>query len=131
MVKTWRRVSATLTGRSSWRAASEASMTSACGPSLEPKAPPTKAASTWTRSTGIASVDAIARRVVVTICVPQYRSRITGTQRKGFMGLPAKGRSINIQAIDIHELMDGKIVRTWHSEDWMTGLHQLGLFERR
>jgi len=47
------------------------------------------------------------------------------------MGLPAKGRSINIQAIDIHELMDGKIVRTWHSEDWMTGLHQLGLFERQ
>ena len=59
------------------------------------------------------------------------RSQITGTQRQPFVGLPAKGRSINIQAIDIHELKDGKIVRTWHSEDWMTGLHQLGLFERQ
>jgi hypothetical protein len=33
-------------------------------------------------------------------------------------------------AIDIHEFKDGKIVRTWHSEDWMTGLHQLGFFEK-
>jgi hypothetical protein len=22
------------------------------------------------------------------------------------------------------------IVRTWHMEDWMTGLHQLGILER-
>lgn len=58
------------------------------------------------------------------------RSQITGTQRQPFVGLPAKGRSIDIQAIDIQELKDGKIVRTWHSEDWMTGLHQLGFFER-
>src|SRR5207253_5332894 len=58
------------------------------------------------------------------------RSQITGTQRKAFVGLLAKGRSIDIQAIDIHELKDGKIIRTWHAEDWMTGLHQLGLFER-
>jgi steroid delta-isomerase-like uncharacterized protein len=58
------------------------------------------------------------------------RSQITGTQRQPFVGLPAKGRSIDIQAIDIQELKDGKIVRTWHSEDGMTGLHQLGFFER-
>jgi steroid delta-isomerase-like uncharacterized protein len=58
------------------------------------------------------------------------RSRISGTQRKTFMGFPAKNRPMTIQAIDIHEFKDGKIVHTWHSEDWMTGLHQLGVFEK-
>ncbi len=58
------------------------------------------------------------------------RSEITGTQRGPFMGFPAKSRKMTIQAIDIHEVKDGKIVRTWHTEDWMTGLHQLGVFDK-
>jgi steroid delta-isomerase-like uncharacterized protein len=55
------------------------------------------------------------------------RSEIAGTQRNALMGFPAKNRRMAIQAIDIHEFKDGKIVRTWHTEDWMTGLHQLGI----
>jgi steroid delta-isomerase-like uncharacterized protein len=58
------------------------------------------------------------------------RSEITGRQRETFMGFPAKNREMTIMAIDIHEFEDGKIVRTWHTEDWLTGLHQLGIFER-
>ncbi len=58
------------------------------------------------------------------------RSEITGTQREPFMGFPAKNRTMAIQAVDIHEFKDGKIVQTWHTEDWMTGLHQLGIFEK-
>lgn len=58
------------------------------------------------------------------------RSELTGTQAGAFAGFPSKGRKLSIQAIDIHEFKDGKIVRTWHSEDWMTGLHQLGIFEK-
>jgi steroid delta-isomerase-like uncharacterized protein len=54
------------------------------------------------------------------------RSEITGTQKTAFLGIPTKSRQMRIQAVDIHELKDGKIVRTWHTEDWMTGLHQLG-----
>ena len=57
------------------------------------------------------------------------RSEIAGTQRGAFLGRAAKGGKLKIQAIDIHEFQDGKIVRTWHSEDWMTGLHQLGILE--
>jgi steroid delta-isomerase-like uncharacterized protein len=57
------------------------------------------------------------------------RSAITGTQREMFMGFPAKNRTMTIMAIDIHEFKDGKIVRTWHTEDWLTGLQQLGVFE--
>jgi steroid delta-isomerase-like uncharacterized protein len=58
------------------------------------------------------------------------RSTITGTQSAPFMGFPAKNQTMTMQAVDIHEFEDGKIVRTWHTEDWMTGLHQLGVFEK-
>ena len=58
------------------------------------------------------------------------RSQLTGTQRGDFVGLASKNRAMNIMAIDIHEFRDGKIVRTWHTEDWLTGLHQLGAFEK-
>jgi len=54
------------------------------------------------------------------------RSEIAGTQRTTFVGVPSKDRRMTIQAVDIHEVRGGKIVRTWHTEDWMTGLHQLG-----
>jgi len=55
------------------------------------------------------------------------RSEIAGTQRGAFMGSPATDRKLAIQAIDIHEFKVGRILRTWHTEDWMTGLHQLGI----
>jgi len=58
------------------------------------------------------------------------RSEISGTQREAFMGFPSKSRKMTIQAVDIHEFKDGNIVRTWHTEDWMTGFRQLGVFER-
>jgi steroid delta-isomerase-like uncharacterized protein len=58
------------------------------------------------------------------------RSTISGTHRGALMGFPVKNRKMSIQAIDIHEFKDGKIVRTWHTEDWLTGLHQLGVFEK-
>lgn len=58
------------------------------------------------------------------------RSEMTATQRADFMGIPAKGRTLKIMAIDIHEFKDGRIVRTWHTEDWLTGLQQLGAFQK-
>ena len=58
------------------------------------------------------------------------RSELTGTQKAPFMGFPSKNRKMTIQTIDIHEFKDGKIIRTWHSEDWLTALHQLGAFEK-
>jgi steroid delta-isomerase-like uncharacterized protein len=55
------------------------------------------------------------------------RARMAGTQRGAFMDFPPTNRRMDIQVVDIHEFKDGKIVRTWHTEDWMTGLHQLGI----
>lgn len=57
------------------------------------------------------------------------RSRITATQRGVFLGHPASARALDIQAVDIHQFRGGKIIRTWHTEDWMMGLRQLGLMK--
>jgi steroid delta-isomerase-like uncharacterized protein len=58
------------------------------------------------------------------------RAEMSGTQKDAFMGFQSKNRKMNIQVVDIHEFRDGKIVRSWHTEDWMTGLRQLGVFEK-
>ena len=58
------------------------------------------------------------------------RSTIEGTQAGPFAGFPSKGRSFKIMAIDIHQFKDGKVVKTWHIEDWLSGLFQMGSFEK-
>jgi steroid delta-isomerase-like uncharacterized protein len=58
------------------------------------------------------------------------RATMSGTQKETFMDLPSKNRKMTIQVVDIHEFKDGKTIRTWHTEDWMTGLRQLGVFEK-
>jgi hypothetical protein len=49
---------------------------------------------------------------------------MAGTQREAFIGFLSRKRRMTIQVVDIHEVKDGKIIRTWHTEDWMTGLRQ-------
>ncbi|MEM8775527.1 MAG: ester cyclase [Pseudomonadota bacterium] len=53
------------------------------------------------------------------------RSRATGTPVEPFFGVDGEGRSFDIMTIDIHELQDGKIIRTYHVEDWASALQQL------
>jgi len=53
------------------------------------------------------------------------RSRATGTPVAPFFGVDGEGRSFDIMTIDIHELEDGVIARTYHVEDWAGALQQL------
>ena len=53
------------------------------------------------------------------------RSRATGTPVAPFFGVDGEGRSFDIMTIDIHEVTDGKITKTYHVEDWSTALQQL------
>lgn len=39
-----------------------------------------------------------------------------------FFGVDGQGRSFDIMTIDIHQLEDGKIAKTWHIEDWAGAL---------
>lgn len=58
------------------------------------------------------------------------RSTISGTQAAAFAGFPSKGKPFSIMAIDIHQFKDGKVVKTWHIENWLGGLFQMGAFNK-
>ncbi|NTA40233.1 ester cyclase [Agrobacterium salinitolerans] len=53
------------------------------------------------------------------------RSQATGTPTDPFMGVATDGRSFRLMTVDIHEVSDGKITRTYHVEDWSRALRQL------
>jgi predicted ester cyclase len=54
------------------------------------------------------------------------RSTIEGTQAGDFAGFPSKGKPFKTMAIDIHQFKDGKVIKTWHIEDWLGALFQMG-----
>ena len=53
------------------------------------------------------------------------RGRATGTPKGPLFGVDGKGKSFDILTIDIHTVEGGKIVRTYHVEDWAGALRQL------
>ncbi len=54
------------------------------------------------------------------------RGEMTGTPvGHSFFGVDPQGRSYRIMTTDIHEVVGGKIVHSYHLEDWMRGLSQL------
>ncbi|WP_305983678.1 ester cyclase [Roseibium sp. MMSF_3544] len=54
------------------------------------------------------------------------RGRATGTPEGPFLGIdPATGKSFDIMSIDIHTVEDGKIVKSYHVEEWATAIRQL------
>lgn len=53
------------------------------------------------------------------------RSRATGTPAAPFLGVDGQGRGFDILTIDIHQIEDGKIARSWHVEDWASAMGQL------
>jgi steroid delta-isomerase-like uncharacterized protein len=56
------------------------------------------------------------------------RVRCTGTNAGEFMGMPATGKSIDVQAVDIIRFgEDGKAVEHWGVTDSMTMMQQLGV----
>lgn len=54
------------------------------------------------------------------------RSLVTGTPNGDFMGLSTDGtKSFSIMTIDIHTIIDGKVMEVHHLEDWGTAMKQL------
>jgi steroid delta-isomerase-like uncharacterized protein len=53
------------------------------------------------------------------------RGMVSGTPKGDFFGVPHTGGSFSIMAIDVHEMRDGRIARTWHVENWAAALSQL------
>ena len=53
------------------------------------------------------------------------RGEVTGTPAGELFGVPHTGKSFRIMAIDIQTIKDGKIVKTYHMENWLSALGQL------
>lgn len=56
------------------------------------------------------------------------RSTGTGTHQGTFLGVAATGTAVEFQTIDIHRVEDGRIVETYHVEDLLGALTQVGGF---
>ena len=54
------------------------------------------------------------------------RGEATGSPSGEFFGAPHTGKSFKVMSIDVHTLQNGKMVRSWHIEDWMGAVRQLG-----
>jgi steroid delta-isomerase-like uncharacterized protein len=54
------------------------------------------------------------------------RSTLRSTHRGDLLGLPPTGRAVEFMAIDIHRIEGGRIAETWHVEDYLGLLRQLG-----
>jgi predicted ester cyclase len=53
------------------------------------------------------------------------RGEATGTPAGEFMGAPHTGKSFKLMSIDVHTLEGGKMVRSYHVEDWIGAVRQL------
>jgi len=52
--------------------------------------------------------------------------RASGTMTGDFMGMPASGRKVEVEAINIYRVVDGKFAEGWGEIDTITLLTQLG-----
>ena len=73
---------------------------------------------TFTPEHMVAEGDMVAARVT-----------IRGTQHGDFMGVPASGRSVEFQAIDLVQFSDAAATAHWGVSDLMTMMVQLGAAE--
>jgi predicted ester cyclase len=53
------------------------------------------------------------------------RGEVAGTPSGALFGAPHTGKSFRIMAIDIQTIKDGKLVKTYHLENWLAALGQL------
>jgi hypothetical protein len=66
----------------------------------------------------IKEVPVSGNRVVV-------RGEVSGTPSGDLFGVPRGGKSFRIMAIDIQTIREGKMVQTYHLENWPSALGQL------
>ncbi len=57
------------------------------------------------------------------------RVTITGTHTGEFMGIPASGGTLDVKAIDVFEVRDGKVAAHWGVTDTAAMLMQIGAIE--
>ncbi|MCH9670559.1 MAG: ester cyclase [Gammaproteobacteria bacterium] len=53
------------------------------------------------------------------------RGKATGTPVKPMFGVQPSGKSFEVMSIDIHTVESGRIVQSYHVEEWLKAVHQL------
>ena len=54
------------------------------------------------------------------------RCKATGTPKGNFLGVETDGtKSFDIMSIDVHQVKEGKMVRSYHIEEWFQAIQQL------
>lgn len=53
------------------------------------------------------------------------RNTVSGTHQGAFLGHEPTGKHIEMRTMDVHQVRDGKIVTTWHLEDFAGLMGQL------
>lgn len=53
------------------------------------------------------------------------RGEASGTPKGDFFGVPHTGKSFRIMSIDMHTVKDGRIIKSYHVEDWAGAARQL------
>jgi steroid delta-isomerase-like uncharacterized protein len=56
------------------------------------------------------------------------RMVVTGTQKGPILGIPASGRQVQWDAVDLFRLEDGKISQIWAGDDWTALLYGTGTY---
>lgn len=54
------------------------------------------------------------------------RAEISGTHSKEWMGVAPTGKSFRMPLHEFHHIRDDRITHTWHLEDWLGWLAQVG-----
>ncbi|AME27009.1 ester cyclase [Burkholderia sp. PAMC 26561] len=54
------------------------------------------------------------------------RASVSGTQTGPIIGVAATSKPIKFAVHAFHEVKNGKIMRTWHLEDWLSVFQQIG-----
>lgn len=57
------------------------------------------------------------------------RARMSGTHKGEFMGIPPTGNKVDVQAIDIVAIRNGKVTDHWGVSDSLTMMQQLGVID--
>jgi predicted ester cyclase len=54
------------------------------------------------------------------------RARMHGVHTGEFLGVAPTGREAEVRTHDFHQVVDGRIVRSHHMEDWLSWFQQVG-----
>src|SRR5712691_6191810 len=67
--------------------------------------------------------DIIAERDIVSV-----RAVVEGTHKGDLLGIPASGRHVRLDAVDVYRVADGKIAEEWAADDLLAFVYGVGAY---